>query len=248
MIPRVYLVQLPREKYTGWGENGWFCRGMRWSLCCGELYLDSVNAESVYARELDGFDLVILDSLPASAPDVDENSSEVRRLLDVLGRVSEKTGVVSLVIHHARKPHEDAVGGAKMSVRGSGAIFDACSSLFVFSAEKGQPTLVQHEKARTSGTPPEDFLLTVDDITIDGDPRGGFRMYTMQAGEVTDPTDPRARIKEAVVALARDSRRGKGRGETIDRILDDLIDSDEIVDLGTASRRRLYVRGTDPKH
>src|SRR6266508_1380024 len=34
------LVQLPREKYpAAGGENGSFCRGMRWSLCCGELYL-----------------------------------------------------------------------------------------------------------------------------------------------------------------------------------------------------------------
>jgi len=62
-----------------------------------------------------------------------------------------------------------------MAIRGSGALFDACSSVLVFEAEKGQPTRISHEKARTSGKLCDDFELTVSDVEGDnGDPRAGL--------------------------------------------------------------------------
>lgn len=149
--------------------------GDRLSLSCmPSLYLDGSASESVLCRALDDYTLAIFDSLRASAPSVEENSSEVRRVLDVLTRVSEKTGCATLVIHHARKPQKDAAGGAKASIRGSGAIYDACSSVLVFEASKGMPTTVSHEKARTSGVLAEDFSLTIADVPNGGDERWGL--------------------------------------------------------------------------
>lgn len=143
-------------------------------VCLPPLYLDTLDAEAALIRECEGYALVIVDSLRACAPHVDENSSEVRSVLDMLHRVSDKTGATFVVVHHARKPQRDAPGGARMAIRGSGALFDAAASVLVLEAQKGEPVRAIHEKARTSGRPTDDFLLTIDDVEVDGNPRGGL--------------------------------------------------------------------------
>lgn len=137
-------------------------------------YLDSDGAEDVWCRECDGSTLVVFDSLRAAAPSLEENDSGVRRVLDLLGRVSERTGATMLVLHHSRKPSQERNGGARMAIRGSGALYDACSSVLVFEAEKGQPTRCYHEKARTTGRTADDFEIRIADLEIDGNPRGGL--------------------------------------------------------------------------
>jgi hypothetical protein len=124
---------------------------------------DSEGAEDKLCRWLEGVDLAIIDSYRAACPAIDENSSEARLPLDMLARVSERTGCVPLVIHHARKPSQNSAGGAKMAIRGSGALFDACSSVLCFEGIKGAPTRVSHEKARNTGRPANDFALRVRD-------------------------------------------------------------------------------------
>lgn len=143
-------------------------------VCLPPLYLDTLDAEPALIRECEGYALVIVDSLRACAPHVDENSSEVRSVLDMLHRVSDKTGATFVIVHHARKPQRDAPGGARMAIRGSGALFDAAASVLVLEAQKGEPVRAIHEKARTSGRPTDDFLLTIDDVEVDGNPRGGL--------------------------------------------------------------------------
>lgn len=140
-----------------------------------QLYLDNPANEASLTDKVRGFDLAIVDSLRAAGPTLEENDSTVRALLDMLTRISERTGCCFVVIHHARKPMKDgAGGGAKMAIRGSGAIFDACSSVLILEAEKGQPTRCTHEKARTSGVCADDFILRIEDHQIGDDPRGGL--------------------------------------------------------------------------
>ncbi len=141
-------------------------------------YLDG-DTDDECARLAEGFDLVIVDSFRAACPRTDENSSDARVPLDRLTRISEKTGVTTLVIHHARKPSQNAAGGARMSVRGSGALYDACGSVLVFSGEKGEPVTVEHEKARISGRPHDAFQLWIEDVEVAGDPRGGLRVSAL---------------------------------------------------------------------
>lgn len=140
--------------------------------------LDSGRAERTLKTKCEGFDLVLVDSLRASAPTLDENDSSVRGILDMLNRVSQATGAAFIVIHHARKPvgngRDRNAGGARMAIRGSGAIFDACSSVLVLEGEKGEPVRVVHEKARNSGVVAPDFLLRIEDAEVGNDTRGGL--------------------------------------------------------------------------
>ncbi|MBL9025991.1 MAG: AAA family ATPase [Myxococcales bacterium] len=220
------------------------------------LYLSSAEACDAYTRACEGAALLIVDSLRACAPDVDENSSEVRRLLDLLTRVSERTGVVPLVIHHARKPREDDGGGAKMAIRGSGAIFDACSSVLVFSAVKGEPTLVAHEKARTSGVTHEDFSLAVEDVPVYGNPRAGLRVRSVGVAppEVRKAARERERqneVHERIVAFVAANPGCSGhavRGAKIDGAKSPNTVTDALHFLeteGRLSRRRGGIRGAD---
>jgi hypothetical protein len=167
------------------------------------IHLLHPDAADVFAREAEGCSLIIVDSLRAATPGVDENSSNIREPIDMLGRVSEKTGAVVLVIHHARKPMQNARTG-KYTLRGSSALFDAFSSVFVFSAEKGEPTTVSHEKSRADGRTRDDFSLDTEDVEVDGDPRGGLRVVQAGAPAAANPLDLlKARIVAAVVAEPR---------------------------------------------
>jgi hypothetical protein len=122
-----------------------------------------------------GRDLIIIDSLKAATAGRDENDSSIRAGLDMLGHVSEQTGCRPLPIHHAKKPQADDPGG-RYAIRGSSGIYDACDSVYLFSAAKGEPVSVEHVKARSHGELVDSFALVIADAEIDGDARGGLKV------------------------------------------------------------------------
>jgi hypothetical protein len=131
------------------------------------LSLAAANGEPWLMEQCKDTALCIVDSFRAACPEVDENSSEARRPLDMLNRVSEATGCAFLVIHHARKPDRGGAsdsGGARMAIRGSSGLYDACASVFVFEGKKGEPTVLKHEKARISGKTRDDFAIEIRDV------------------------------------------------------------------------------------
>jgi hypothetical protein len=153
----------------------------------------------------DGFDVLIVDSFRAASPHTDENSSEARIPLDRLTRISEALGVTPIVVHHARKPSQNAQGGARMAVRGSGALYDACGSVLVFGGEKGEPVTVAHEKARITGRTHPDFRLWIEDVEVDGNPTAGLRVSVLsdpESGSVEVP-DRFGALKGRILELVR---------------------------------------------
>jgi RecA-family ATPase len=93
-------------------------------------------------RRTDGVALCVIDSLRAAAPGLDENDSRMREPLDMLLRVSEKTGCSFVVIHHARKQTKDSAGG-NQEMRGTGAINDAAQTVVMLEA----PPMIDDEPA-----------------------------------------------------------------------------------------------------
>lgn len=209
-------------------------------------YVDADTRDDL-ARMSDGFDVVILDSFRAACPHTDENSSEARIPLDRLTRISERTGTTFAVIHHARKPSQNAQGGARMAIRGSGALFDACGSVIVFSAEKGEPVTVAHEKARISGRLHPDFRLWIEDVDVDGDPTAGLRVTCLAdapSGAQASPSDRFEEAKRLVLALVREEGETGGVNVVASRLgrrkTDVSAAVDELVRLGLIRKGGTY--------
>ena len=203
--------------------------------------------------------LVLVDSLRAAFPRADENSSEVRTYLDVLSRVSERTGAAIAVIHHARKPSPTAGGTATHTIRGSSALFDACQSVYVFAGEKDTPTTVHHQKDRVRGVTLDDFGLMSDDVPGPSGPRHGLVVRHLEAEEMSEDSIRQdnekrdamvAKVGEAIIiALGRygvDGFAGKRneirslvretvrfRSDTFDVAWRGLIDENVVVQSGT---------------
>lgn len=219
------------------------------------VYLDDPSAEAALMVTCEGAALLIIDSFRAALRALDENDSRVRGPLNMLIRVSEKTGVTVLVIHHSRKPGIGASAG-KNEIRGSSAIFEACESVYVLDPVKGEPTRVLHEKAGITGMTRQDFLLHVADVEVDGFARGGL----MVTAEDVVPVDADVRAVRARLdrdeKLRRDigallleadqkgiepiaSRLGRDHA-AVRRVVNLMIDDGELLDSGKGKARVLH--------
>lgn len=197
-------ARITRERYQRLARDRRISRADLGDRMCisimPKLYLDADEAEDLLVATCEGFALVIIDSLKAACPDTEENASSVRKPLDMLARVSERTGAVMLVIDHSRKPKQDETGastGAKYSIRGNSAKYDALTTAFIFSGEKGKPSKVEHEKCRHAGELIPTFGFRVVDIEINGDPRGGVRLEHLEAHELDAVDQGQAASDEA---------------------------------------------------
>jgi hypothetical protein len=221
------------------------------------VYLDADPKDEI-PRIVDGFDVVIVDSFKASCPTTEENASGARIPLDKLTRLSEATGATPIVIHHARKPSQNPQGGARMGIRGSGALYDACGSVLVFSAEKGEPITVQHEKAKITGKTHPDFRLWIEDVEVDGDPLGGLRVSVMSdAVTGTAGPDPFNELKARVVALVQQEggvfhggknairARLRVRSDDVGAAIEDLCNSGTLRSVGS-HQTPILALGTTP--
>lgn len=168
--------------------------------------LSDRDAQEWVARLLEetkaGF--VVVDSLRASVAGVDENDSRMREFIDLVGQETKKVDASSMFIHHARKPGDGKLAG-KYSLRGSGAIFDAVDEVFVFTGEKGQPSLVEHEKDRLMGAELPPFGLDSEDAEGEGQPRWGLRVKYMCSEELRERAEGRAQSAQDASRRARES-------------------------------------------
>lgn len=143
--------------------------------CFPAAKLDDPATEALLKAAVTGFDVVIIDSLRAASPKTEENSSEARIPLDMLSRVCAGT-TLPLVIHHARKPTRDQAGSARMSIRGSSALYDALGGCFVAERMDDGTVTLMHEKERLRGLKLDPISYRIVDVPKGDDPRWGLRV------------------------------------------------------------------------
>lgn len=130
-------------------------------------YMSEGRFASNLAPVIEGRSFVVIDTLKAANPGVDENDSNMRTGLDQLRRLGEKLGTAFLVLLHAKK-----MGGSTAPIdpreagRGSSSIYDAADLVLHVEYRKGQPLTVQQTKARL-GKPVDPFQVAISD-TEDG--------------------------------------------------------------------------------
>jgi hypothetical protein len=178
---------------------------------------------NAWAELMHDCDSMLVDSLATSRDGViSENASEVRRALDMLGDISEETKCRPLVIHHANKPGDERPGverDARFVLRGSGAIYDACDSIYVLSSAKGEAIKCSQIKARSHGESIDDFALVVADIARNDDPRWGLSVAVHGVELIEEQREKKANEQQAA-QLARDVariRKALGHGKRLAR-------------------------------
>lgn len=114
------------------------------------VYANDPVFQSEVQRAAEGRALVILDTLKAANPGVDENDSNMRVGLDALRRVGETTGCAFLVLVHGKKTGGNQSGtiDPREQGRGSSAIFDAADTVLHVAYAEGRPLMVRQTKSR----------------------------------------------------------------------------------------------------
>lgn len=182
------------------------------------VYLTSPKCEGAMTELAKSHDLVIVDTLRAASPGVDENASEIREGLDVLRRVGEQTGCTFVVLHHSKKTSGSLTKiDAREAGRGSSAIFDAADVVLHITYDAGrEPAFeVVQTKAR-NGKAAEPFGVTIRDVD------GGVRLDAEDLPDTsTAETDAAAAKFEALCELVLEGVRqhpGLPRGELRERL------------------------------
>jgi hypothetical protein len=171
-------------------------------VCFPDWYLNSKDAESRLLRVCEGRALVVFDSLRAGTPGSKENDSEQRQYLDLITRVSEKTGATALVLAH------DDKGGHAM--RGSSAQNDALGSAVQAQKKDGGIQLLQIKASVGAGGSPRTVRFVDEGGLIEGCEMSERLVIKNQsrapaAGELVDGWNATAealRVNEAAARVA----------------------------------------------
>lgn len=153
-----------------------------------EAYLDDNDGERTLAHLCHGVAVLVIDAFRGAFPKANENDSGVRSWLDMLHRVSKKTGTTILVIAHSRKMSADV--DVRSSLRGSGALFDAAATVYQLDGSPNKPTQVHNTKERHTGKLRESFGLKFVDVVGPGaepetwDDTWGLRVEYLSPAEV----------------------------------------------------------------
>lgn len=170
------------------------------------LRLSTPRALDHFCQLFDGVRLVTCDSLRPMLGGVDENSSQVRALMNVLSTASDKTGAAVVQLHHAGKtPNDGSQRTRKEQSRGSSGIIDEFQSMFVLTKKKGEAfALVTHEKDRELGDTVADFGLSIEDVAggSDGqDPKWGLRVVHVDREQFKESDSSKAKFTKVVQAV-----------------------------------------------
>lgn len=149
-------------------------------------HLDDDCGERELGYILTGVTVAIIDAFRGAFPKALENDSGVRSYLDMLSKVSLRTGCMIIVIAHSKKVQQGDDGDVRSSLRGSGALFDAAQGVWMLDGAKGKPTRVNHTKERLEGDLKETFGLVIDDEVGPqcGDRKWGLKVSYLSAAEL----------------------------------------------------------------
>lgn len=234
------------------------------------VYLNSPEAEDWYTRELDGHALCVIDSLRRALPGEDENDSGISNHLDMLARISDRIGVAFVVLHHsgkdAVKPKQGQNEDKRGAGRGSSAIFDASSSVWlVEGAGKGPRHLTQIRAHDNGEGVAESFWVELLEVAV-GDPmyqahRKPQRLLQLDDAEVADRARKGKRkfnletwaercrtiyaaIKDGVELNFRQLKREVGgRDDALRDCLSELIEADVLTVRSGPNNAKLYATG-----
>ena len=179
-------------------------------------HLKSDGAEEALAAACDGVSLAIIDSLRAACPGVEENDSSIREYLDMLLRVTSRTGTIFVVIHHEGKPPVQGSPRSRLqSMRGSSALADAIDCAIgvqgrdgIFSVEQTKSSWGKH------GEPLSLKLVDEGEVDPSSGLSSGIRLEQVATEDAAGRRDKGLETcKKLVLELLRKEKRPLGSKE-----------------------------------
>ncbi len=198
------------------------------AVCIHPPYaLNSPQFAEALERTLPDHPLIVIDSLRAAIPGVDENDSTIRRHIDALRRIRGFQNASILIIAHARK---GSAGDVREQLRGSGAIFDAADEVFMVKPEGEGEFCVQQTKHRFGPSiSPFGFEL-VDEpggtVRLKGRNPIGEQQSVEEQAILKAVT--RAVMHQPGITMRELRERVKRRGTRVDAAVNELINSKTI--------------------
>lgn len=191
-------------------------------------------------QERPNMKLIIIDTLRAACPGIDENASTIREHIDRLRSAAEKHGVVIVFLAHARKASINNSGASQRErIRGSSALFDAVDVVFGVTAAKDGALSIQQTKGREA----KDYLhlsaRLVD--TPSGDIRLELTQHGLDQAVLTAVSQrPGCSIAELLPVV-------KTRKEDVSAAVHRLLSNGLLVNRGSGKPFRLHVSAPVPK-
>lgn len=167
----------------------------------GVYLTDAAAAEGALRAACTGVAVCIIDSLRAACPDEDENSSTIRKYLDLLTRVTQATGCIFVVIHHEGKAPTN--GDARRTVermRGSSGIADAVDCSISVSPRDDETYEIAQGKHSwgKAGEPLAVRLADVGDEDVQSRLSAGIRVEQVSGAERASREDPHQRVIDRI--------------------------------------------------
>lgn len=190
-----------------------------------EIYPDFSFTDPTLEKRLykhcEGFAMAVIDTFAVAASGMKENDSSIRKPLDMLARVSDRTGCTFLVIHHNRKDPQDArlkSDDPQGDVRGSSALINAISTGWAVSRfgkrKDNAPDIYFRSKLQLTKC----WYGQRDDLLVTGwcNSMGGVEVWMAAPPEATAPVVAKnhEHLKQEMVDAVTDR---SGRGEVITR-------------------------------
>lgn len=189
-------------------------------------------------------DVIVVDSLRAASPGLDENDSKIREGLDMLRRVGELYDCAFVVLVHSKKRGDGSGGDEREQLRGSSGIFDAADAVLVSTWDKGAERFELGQTKARQGKALDPFTVQI----VDED--GGTRLASADVSGAPKNENFEAlieRVKRAIrdrpdMGIRAVREAVGGRKERADGAMEYLLNRGEVQNLGTdnAHKYRLY--------
>ena len=168
-----------------------------------DVYLSDPDAEGALVEVCRGVTLAIVDNLLAACASatLKENESGIRRFLDILTRVTSKTGCAFVVLVHERKAGKDDQGGGLQRVRGSSAITDAAGSVISIGAAEGDGIVSAQQTKSSLRKKGDELLFQIEDVgeaAGDDEDSPGVRVQLVSD---RPPSEHRAKLQAQIIEL-----------------------------------------------
>ncbi len=217
-----------------------------------DFYLNDPDAEAIFERETEGAEVIVIDAFRPAIPGESENDSMIRRFVDMVRRLSARTGKLFVFLLHVGH----AGRNQPAEPRGTSAVKDASGAVFSVYGELLGPKTIENTKMGGSARrlAPK-FGVIFERV---GDPENGPMSLTFKAAEqaaekpkteTIEKEEWADTMRKILIAVKKDAGKGKaalykkvgGNRPTFDTVLQNALRRGLVENRGTKDHHEYHI-------